>query len=58
MNHTLELSDAINITGFLSRSGDNIKLTFVENINIIMSIDSINKIRRIGDTAFIRTNYP
>ena len=58
MNHTLELSDTINIIGILARSGNNIKLTFNENINIITSIESVNKIKRIADTAFIRTNYP
>jgi hypothetical protein len=59
MNHTLELTDTITIEDEnLVRGGNNIRLSFDEVVVISVSLDSTNKIKRVGDIAFIRTNYP
>jgi hypothetical protein len=59
MNYTLELTDTITIEDeSLVRGGNNIRLSFSEVVVISVSLDSTNKIKRAGDTAFIRTNYP
>ena len=56
---TLELEDemSIDIESFI-RGGNNIRLSFEEVVAIAVSLDSTTKIKRVGDTAFIRTNYP
>lgn len=59
MAYTLVLSDNIEIEDeTLIRGGNNISLSFSEVVTITVSLDSTNKIKRAGDTAFIRTNYP
>ena len=59
MDYTLELSDEIIILeGIIGKSGNHIRMAFSEIILISVSLDSVYKIRRAGDTAFARTNYP
>jgi hypothetical protein len=59
MAYTLELSDTLVIEDeTIVRGGNNVRLSFGEVVTISVSLDSTNKIKRAGDTAFIRTNYP
>ena len=54
----LIVGDSLIISEFLVRTGDTLRLAFVENVNLLALIDSACFIRRAADTAFIRTNYP
>jgi hypothetical protein len=58
MEHTLELTDTITIQESLERSGNNMNCVFSETIELSAELTSAYFIRRVGDTAFIRTNYP
>ena len=58
MTHTLELTDNLTISETLARSGNNIALQFLEVLTIAVVLDSAYFIKRAGDLAFIRTNYP
>jgi len=55
----LDLEDeiSINIDSFV-RGSNNIRLSFEEEVNLEVILDSAYFIRRAADTAFIRTNYP
>jgi len=54
----LIVGDSLIISEFLVRTGDTLRLAFVENVNLLALIDSAYFIRRAADTAFMRTNYP
>lgn len=54
----LSVNDSLTISESLARTGDTLRLVFVENVNLSVLIDSAYFIRRAGDTAFMRTNYP
>ena len=58
MTLTLTLTDQLSIEESLARSGNNIKMAINDVIAISVSLDSAYKIKRAGDTAFMRTNYP
>jgi len=59
MNYTLELNDEMLIEEeSLERGGNNIRMSFDEVVPLSVSLDGAYKIKRVGDTAFIRTNYP
>ena len=56
---TLELEDELDISKLtVSRSGNNINMYLYETVEIEVSLDGAYKIKRAGDIAFIRTNYP
>jgi len=58
MTHTLTLLDSIVITESLKRSGNNIKTGLSDTITLSAVQTSAYKIKRAGDTAFIRSNIP
>jgi hypothetical protein len=58
MEHTLELSDDLEINESLERSGNNINMDLNETATMTEEINSRYFIRRAGDLAFIRTNFP
>ena len=58
MDYTLELSDNLVISENISRSGDTLKISFTDSLLISVELTSAYYIRRAGDTAFVRTNYP
>jgi len=59
MDYIQELLDELTIKDeTFIRGGNNVKLSFSESVAITVLLDSAYKIRRAGDTAFIRTNYP
>ena len=58
MAHTKELTESITIQEDIERSGNNINLGFSDNQTIVVLLDSTYKIKRVGDTAFIKSNFP
>lgn len=58
MEHTKSLTDEITIQESPKRAGNNIKTGISDSITVSVSLDSVYKIKRVGDTSFLRTNYP
>lgn len=56
---SLEIEDTVEISDeTIARGGNNIRMAFSESITITEELISAYKIKRVGDLAFARTNYP
>jgi hypothetical protein len=56
--HTKTLSDSIIFTESLKRAGNNVKTQLSESLALSAVQTSAYKIKRAGDTAFMRSNIP
>ena len=56
MTHELILTDNLSISEELARSSNNIKMEISDSITLSVELDSVYKILRTGDTAFIRSS--